>query len=106
MLVGCAVLAVAAFIFEDMVIRWNIELGLAFAYTVLVPGVIATFIWFLLVDRIGGVKAATFHFLNPFFGVAIAAALLNEALGFWDLVGVAVITAGILAVQLSKQVSR
>jgi drug/metabolite transporter (DMT)-like permease len=103
MLVGCAVLTVCAMIFEEMVIKWTTPLALAFAYTTLVPGVIATFIWFLLVDRIGGVKAATFHFLNPFFGVAIAAALLGEQLGLWDVIGVAVITAGILAVQLSKQ---
>ncbi|MEM7470609.1 MAG: DMT family transporter [Pseudomonadota bacterium] len=103
MLVGAAVLAVAAWIFEEMVIDWNLELGLAFAYTTIVPGIIATFIWFVLVARIGAVKAATFHFLNPFFGVAIAAVLLGEALGIWDVIGVAVITAGILAVQLSKQ---
>lgn len=106
MLVGCLVLAVAAVFLEEMVIDWNMQLGLAFAYTTLVPGVIATFIWFVLVERIGGVKAATFHFLNPFFGVAIAAVLLGETLGLWDVIGVAVITFGILAVQLSKQVSR
>jgi drug/metabolite transporter (DMT)-like permease len=103
MLVGSAVLAVAAVIFEDMVINWNLELGLAFAYTTLVPGVLATFIWFVLVARIGAVKAATFHFLNPFFGVLIASLLLSERLGVWDVIGVAVITLGILAVQLSKQ---
>ncbi|MEM6408151.1 MAG: DMT family transporter [Pseudomonadota bacterium] len=103
MLVGCAVLAVCAALFETMVVDWNLELGLAFAYTTLVPGILATFIWFVLVARIGAVKAATFHFLNPFFGVAIAAVLLGETLGVWDLVGVVVIAAGILAVQLSKQ---
>ncbi len=103
MLVGSAVLAVAALIFEDMVINWNLELGLAFAYTTLVPGVLATFIWFVLVARIGAIKAATFHFLNPFFGVLIASLLLSERLGVWDVIGVAVITLGILAVQLSKQ---
>lgn len=103
MLVGSAVLAVAAVIFEDMVINWNLELGLAFAYTTLVPGVLATFIWFVLVARIGAIKAATFHFLNPFFGVLIASLLLSERLGLWDVIGVAVITLGILAVQLSKQ---
>ena len=52
---------------------------------------------------IGTVKAATFHFLNPFFGVAIAAMFLSEKLGPLDLVGVIIITGGILAVQLSKQ---
>lgn len=103
MLVGCAVLTVFAALFEEMRIDWNTQLALAFAYTTLIPGVFATFIWFVLVERIGAVKAATYHFLNPFFGVAIAALLLNEALGFWDLIGVFVITAGILAVQLSKQ---
>ena len=103
MLVGSAVLWGAAFAFEDMVINWNVPLGLAFAYTAIFPGIIATFIWFVLVARIGAVKAATFHFLNPFFGVLIAAVLLGETLGFWDLIGVAVITVGILAVQLSKQ---
>ncbi|MEC7668529.1 MAG: EamA/RhaT family transporter, partial [Pseudomonadota bacterium] len=38
-----------------------------------------------------------------FFGVAIAAVLLNENLGLWDVIGVAIIAAGILAVQLARQ---
>ena len=75
----------------------------AFIYTTLVPGLAATFVWFWLVNRIGATRAATFHFLNPFFGVAIAALLLGEPLGRQDLIGVAIITAGILAVQLSRQ---
>ena len=41
-------------------------------------------------------------FKSLFFGVAIAALLLGEALGLLDVAGVAVIAAGILAVQLSK----
>jgi drug/metabolite transporter (DMT)-like permease len=79
------------------------RLVLAFLYTTLIPGLLATWIWFRLVGRIGAVKAATFHFLNPFFGVAIAAAVLGERLGLPDLLGVVIITGGILAVQLSKQ---
>ena len=55
--------------------------------------------------RIGAVKAATFHFLNPFFGVAIAAIFLGESLRFSDIVGVIVIMAGILSVQLARQTS-
>jgi drug/metabolite transporter (DMT)-like permease len=96
-------LVVFAALFEDMTIDWNTNLALAFGYTLIMPGLVATFIWFLLVDRIGAVKAATFHFLNPFFGVAIAAVLLGESLGVWDIIGVAIITLGILAVQVSKQ---
>ena len=103
MLVGSAVLAVPAILLEPFTITWSLRLVAAFTYTTLVSGLAATLVWFLLVDQIGTVKAATFHFLNPFFGVAIAALLLNEKLEALDLVGVIIITGGILAVQLSKQ---
>jgi len=103
MFVGSAVLAVFAVALESWEVTWTLRLGLAFAYTTLVPGLLATLVWFLLVNRIGAIKAATFHFLNPFFGVAIAAAILGEGLGPFDIVGVAIVAAGILAVQLSKQ---
>jgi drug/metabolite transporter (DMT)-like permease len=83
-------------------VHWSPRLIGAFAYTTLVPGVLATWVWFRLVARIGAVKASTFHFLNPFFGVAVAAALLNERVGPLDLLGVAVIAGGILAVQMSR----
>lgn len=104
MFVGAAALTVVSAFTEDWTaIHMSPRLIGAFAYTVLIPGVLATWIWFKLVGRIGAVKAATFHFLNPFFGVAIAALVLGERLGMLDLAGVAVIAAGILAVQLSKQ---
>jgi drug/metabolite transporter (DMT)-like permease len=91
---------------EEWHVQWSMKLILAFAYTTLVPGLAATFVWFTLVGRIGAVKAATFHFLNPFLGVAIAAVVLGERLGWLDLAGVAVIMAGILAVQLSRAQER
>lgn len=103
MLVGAAVLAVVGLAIEPLEVRWSWQLGVAFTYTVLVPGLLATVVWFVLVNWIGTVKASAFHFLNPFLGVAIAAVLLGERLGPLDVLGVAVITAGILAVQLSKQ---
>jgi len=103
MFVGSAVLAVVSFATETWHVVPSTRLVLAFLYTTLIPGLLATWIWFNLVGRIGAVKAATFHFLNPFFGVAIAALILGERLGLLDLIGVAVIAGGILAVQLSKQ---
>jgi drug/metabolite transporter (DMT)-like permease len=102
MLVGSSLLAVAALALESWDINWTPRLGLAFAYTTLVPGLLATWLWFLLVARIGAVRAAAFHFLNPFFGVVIASVLLGESLTLWDVGGVVVIAAGILAVQLSR----
>ncbi|MEM7644517.1 MAG: DMT family transporter, partial [Pseudomonadota bacterium] len=87
---------------ETWNVTWTPTLIAALAYTTLVPGLAATFIWFLLVARIGATPAATFHFLNPFFGVVVAWALLGENLGALDMVGVLVVTFGILAVQLSR----
>ena len=106
MLVGAVLLAGPALAFETLEVRWSWPLVAAFIYTTLVPGLLATWVWFWLVRRIGAVRAATFHFLNPFFGVAIAAALLGEALGLADLFGVAIIMAGILAVQIARQPAR
>jgi len=102
MLVGAAVLAVASLALETWQVTWSTGLVVAFCYTVLVPGLLATWIWFTLVNEIGAVRASVFHFLNPFFGVAIAAVILGEPFGLRDMIGVAVVTAGILLVQLSK----
>ena len=102
MLVGSAALWVPALLFETWEVNWSPKVVMALLYTIFVPGLLATVIWFWLVRRIGTTRAATFHFLNPFLGVAIAALFLGEALGTLDLVGVVIITFGILAVQLSK----
>ena len=105
MLVGSVLLAIPGFLFEQPTVVLSSNLIIAFSYTVFMPGLVATFIWFWLVGRIGAVKAATFHFLNPFFGVAIAAIFLGESLRFSDIMGVVVIMAGILSVQLARQTS-
>ncbi|MFZ9948825.1 MAG: DMT family transporter [Gemmobacter sp.] len=102
MLVGAAVLALLSVAFEPWRLNPTPRLALAFAYTTLVPGLLATWVWFLLVGRIGAVRAATFHFLNPVFGVAVAAALLDESLGLLDLAGVVIVALGILGVQLAR----
>lgn len=102
MLVGSLGLIGPALVFEDVQVNFTPTFLTAFAYTLFVPGLIATWVWFQLVQRIGAVRGATFHFLNPFFGVAIAAFVLGEGLDTTDMIGVAIIMAGILAVQLSK----
>jgi drug/metabolite transporter (DMT)-like permease len=102
MLVGSAALLVPAALFETWTVTPSWRLAAAFAYTTLVPGLGATLVWFLLVRRIGATRAASFHFLNPFLGVAIAAAVLGEAIGWTDVLGVAIVMAGILAVQRAR----
>ncbi|WP_395540578.1 DMT family transporter [Neotabrizicola sp. sgz301269] len=103
MLVGSAALALAALLFEPFRFTPTLPLALAFLWQVAGPGIAATLMWFWLVGRIGATRAATFHFLNPFFGVVAAALLLGEHISAWDLAGVAVTMAGILAVQLSRR---
>ena len=102
MLVGAVVLAPISAITETFSVSFSPAFLAAFAYQIAVPGLAATLIWFALVGRIGTTRAATFHFLNPFFGVAIAAALLGENVRPLDIVGVVIAMAGILAVQLSR----
>lgn len=103
MLVGSVILAIIGGFTETWEVAVSPRWLLAFGYTTLVPGLLATITWFVLVGRIGAVRAATFHFLNPFFGVAVAAVLLGEALGVMDVIGVLIIMVGILAVQWSRQ---
>lgn len=74
----------------------------ALLYQALVPGLLATLIWFALVLRIGPVRSATFHFLNPFFGLLIAAALLSEQIRPLDILGVFIVMAGIYLVQTAR----
>jgi drug/metabolite transporter (DMT)-like permease len=102
MLVGAAALLPASLVFETWTVASPARFWAAFLYSALVSGVVATMVWFVLVRRIGATRAATFHFLNPFLGVAIAAAVLGERVSGRDLVGVAIIMAGILAVQLAR----
>lgn len=101
-LIGSSVLIVLSPFVDTYTLNMSGKLVFAMLYTTFLPGLFATWLWFKLVERIGTVKAAAFHFLNPFFGVAIAAVLLGEAVTRWDMIGVATIMAGILAVQLSK----
>ncbi|MEC9434237.1 MAG: DMT family transporter [Pseudomonadota bacterium] len=104
MLVGSVTLAPVSALFEaPWAVTWSWEMLTAFAYTALGPGVIGMLIWFTLVKRIGPTNAAAFHFLNPCFGVAVAAVLLGERLGPRDLLGVGIVTVGILLVQLARR---
>jgi drug/metabolite transporter (DMT)-like permease len=102
MLVGSLALFPASLALETWTVAVDARFVAAFLYSALISGVVATMIWFVLVRRIGATRAATFHFLNPFLGVAIAAAVLGERVTARDIAGVAIIMGGILAVQLSR----
>jgi probable blue pigment (indigoidine) exporter len=102
MLVGSLALGLVSAITEPLTAQINPHALAAFLYQIIVPGLAATVLWFALVRRVGAVKASAFHFLNPFFGVIIAALLLGEHIHLTDIIGVAIAAAGILAVQLAR----
>ncbi len=102
MLVGATALTLIALPLETWSLTFSYKWLAAMAYQIFIPGLAATLIWFALVRRIGAVKGSAFHFLNPFFGIVIAWLVLGERLHWIDAFGVAIIMAGILAVQLSK----
>ena len=103
MFVGCIILLPFTIILENWFINWSIIFTISFVYQILFPGLLGTLIWFMLVKRVGATKAAAFHFLNPFFGVVIAAVILTEPLSYRDGIGVLIIMVGILAVQMSRR---
>ncbi|PRY93384.1 threonine/homoserine efflux transporter RhtA [Hasllibacter halocynthiae] len=102
MLVAAVFLGPVGAALEEWDVVWTARLGWAFLYTLLIPGLAATYVWFRLVARIGATRAATFHFLTPPFGVLIAWAFLGEGLAWSDMLGVAVVAAGILLVQRAR----
>lgn len=103
MMMGAVTLAPFGLALESFsTVTITTSLILAFAYTTLVPGVIATWLWFVLIRRIGAPRASAYHFLNPGFGVAVAWVVLNEPIGWFEIAGVTVVAVGILLVQRSK----
>lgn len=99
MLAGGITLAPVALLLEwPPTVIWAPELAATFAYLVVFPGIVATWLWFTLLGRTSATNAAVYHFLNPVFGVSIAWALLGEQVGWLDAVGVALVAAGIVIV--------
>ena len=102
MIVGSITLFPLSLVFEVWQINWTSRLIAAFLYTTIFPGLLATLIWFKLLYLLGPIKAAAFHFLNPFFGVLIAHAILSEKLIWQQLVGVLLVMMAILILQVSN----
>lgn len=99
MLIGSATLLPFALSFEDPGrVRPDAGLLIAFAYIVLVPGILATVLWFTLLKRGSATEASAYHFLNPVFGMSLAWAVLGESAGWPEAVGVVLVAGGILIV--------
>lgn len=68
-------------------------MGAALTLGVLCTG-IAYIIYFKLVEEVGATSALTVTFLNPLFGILWGALFLHEVVGWYTLVGAAIVLAG------------
>jgi drug/metabolite transporter (DMT)-like permease len=78
---------------------------IAFAHLVLSVSIAGFLLWLWLVRRIGAAHAATFHLINPLFGIALTAALFGSPILTSDLLGAAVVIAA-LAMVLTDRPAR
>ena len=69
---------------------------LGLAYTILLSYVIGNVLWFTAINRVGANRASLYANLQPFLGAAFAVLTLGETMGTLQIVGGAVIAAGIL----------
>lgn len=103
MLVGAVALLPPALVLEwGQPVHVTPVVVVGILYSILMPGLFATWLWIALVQRVGAVRAATWHFLSPIFGVAIAVAALGEPFGASDVIGALIVALGILMVQRSR----
>ena len=80
---------------QDWALGWEVWSLLLFA--TLGPLVLTNILWFRSLDRIGPARATLAANLQPFLAAAIAVVVLGESLGPLELIGGALIAAGILA---------
>ena len=103
MLAGSFFLLPLSYFFEVWSVSFNMTFLFTFLYIAAFPGILGPVIWFYLQKEIGAVKYASFHFLVPFFGIAISYFLLGETLTFSDMIGVIVIILGLYLVNRDKK---
>ena len=55
---------------------------------------LANISWYFAIGRIGQSRASPFLYWLPIFGVGFSALMLDEPLGWWHLIGLALVVAG------------
>ena len=58
-------------------------------------GAVAHIWWYRAVDRVGASRAAVFMNVTPIVGVVLAATLLREPVGVWDILGTVLVLGGV-----------
>jgi drug/metabolite transporter (DMT)-like permease len=97
-LIGAALLAVAA-VPALVHQNWDRPEALAWGslvYSALPAIVLANFLWFTAISRVGPGRASLYPNLQPFLGAIIALLVLSEGIGALEIAGGCVIAAGLL----------
>lgn len=76
-------------------VAWTVVLYHAFL------GAIAHIWWYRAVDRVGASRAAVFMNVTPIVGVVMAATLLREPVGIWEVLGTLLVLAGVTMTTLA-----
>lgn len=86
------------------------RLGSAIAWIVLlyhaIPGAIAHLWWYAAVERVGPSRAAMFMNVTPVVGIGMAALLVGEDIGPWQVGGAAMVLAGVALTTGGRKVVR
>lgn len=86
------------------------RLGSAVAWIVLlyhaIPGAVAHLWWYAAVERVGPSRAAIFMNVTPVVGIGMAALLLGEDIGPWQVGGAAMVLAGVALTTGGRKVVR
>ena len=64
-------------------------------------GAVAHIWWYRAVDRVGASRAAVFLNVTPIVGVVLAAVLLREPVGLWEVLGTLLVLAGVMLTTLA-----
>ena len=70
----------------------------SFAYLILMLSIGASFLWFWVLRHGEATRVSAYYFLTPVFGLALAALILGEPLGWRDAAGLVAICSGIALV--------
>jgi drug/metabolite transporter (DMT)-like permease len=69
-------------------------------------GAIAHIWWYRAVDRVGASRAAVFLNVTPIVGVVLAATLLREPVGVWEILGTLLVLGGVMLTTVNKEGGR
>jgi len=81
--------------------RLDLPLITSFLYLVLVVSILASLLWFWLLEQGEASVVSGYYFLTPIYGLGLAALLLGEPFGPRDALGLVAVAAGIILINRS-----